>query len=83
MAHNSKSKSIGSKVCNHNYKHKAHLDEHDQGVVTMMSLLPIGTFSDGVDSSAFRLDPALLGNFIGPELGDALSSLSNGFDFGF
>jgi hypothetical protein len=79
MAHNSKLKSIGTKVCNH----KALLNEHDLGVVTMMSLLPTSTFHDGVDSSAFMLDSALIGTFVGPELGGVISSLSNGFDFGF
>ena len=81
MAHNSKIESIGTIVCNHN--HEAQLNEHDQGVVTMMSLLPTSTFYDGVDSSAFTLDSALIGSFVGPELGGVISSLSNGFDFGF
>jgi len=81
MAHNSKTKSIGTKVCN--YNHKARLDQHDQGVVTMMSLLPTSTFHDGVDSSAFTLDSALIGSFVGPELAGVISNLSNGFDFGF
>ena len=79
MAHNSKLNSTVSKISNH----KVQSDEHDQEVVNIIYLLPIGAFSDGVDSSAFKLDSELLGKFIGQELGAFISNISNEFDFGF
>lgn len=71
-----------------NDSHKHHhnpkkLDEHDQDVMGIMKLMPLQEFDDGIDKSAFWIDPQLLSGFLGPELGGAISDLSNNFDFGF
>ena len=82
MAHNLK-KGSAVKIREFSAKCAPELDERDQGVLKIMTLLPISTFSDGVDNSAFKLDSELLGNFVGSGLGNLISNLSNGFDFGF
>lgn len=69
----------------HHHKHhtKSKVDSHDQEVVDLMKLLPLGTFDDGIESSAFTLNPKLLEGFVEAEMGGLISGLSNGFDFGF
>lgn len=67
----------------HHHNPKTKSDEHDQDVMNIMRLMPIGKFDDGDDGSAFSINPQLLSDFIGPELGGVITDLSNNFDFGF
>lgn len=70
------------------YSHKGYynskeLDSHEQDVVNIIKLMPLAEFDDGIEKSAFLLDPKLLSGFLGVELGGLISDISNGFDFGF
>lgn len=70
---------------NHKHHHNPKLkpDVHDQEVMSIINLMPLEEFDDGIDESAFLIDPKLLSGFLGPELGGAISNISNDFDFGF
>lgn len=56
---------------------------HDQDVISILKLMPLAEFYDGIDKSAFFLNPNLLSGFLGTELGGVISDISNDFDFGF
>ena len=75
-----KAKEQGNSEDYHNSKE---LDLHDQDVVNIIKLMPLAEFDDGIDKSAFLLDPKLLSGFLGTELGGLISDISNDFDFGF
>ncbi|MDP5109766.1 MAG: hypothetical protein NWP47_00025 [Rickettsiaceae bacterium] len=59
------------------------MDSHEQDVVNIIKLMPLAEFDDGIEKSAFFLEPKLLSGFLGVELGGIISDISNGFDFGF
>ncbi len=56
------------------YSHKGYynskeLDSHEQDVVNILKLMPLAEFDDGIEKSAFFLNPKLLSGFLGAELG--------------
>ena len=66
------------------HKYHSKLDDHNQDVMDIIGLIPIKEFYDGIDTSAFFMDPKLLIGFLGPELGGAISDMNNNFfDLGF
>ena len=65
------------------YKNFKELDLREQDVVNILKLMPLAEFDDGIDKSAFFLNPNLLSGFLGAELGGVISNISNDFDFGF
>lgn len=68
----------------HKYHSSDKLDNHNQEVMDIIGLMPIKEFDDGIDTSAFLMDPKLLISFLGTELGGAISDMNNNFfDLGF
>lgn len=65
------------------YNNSKELDSYDQDIISIINLIPLAEFDDGVDESAFLLDPKLLSGFLGTKLGGIISNISNDFDFGF
>lgn len=65
------------------YKNSNQLDPDEQNVLNIIKLMPLAEFDDGIEKSAFFLNPKLLSSFLGVELGGVISDISNGFDFGF